>query len=785
MFKFMLPIRTQPQMKTRTARYRCGLFALVWLGQSLVGGVVWAQTSATNPPLMQGQATPQITPKITPKIQRQITDAPLQNYQSPTDPRSENFTPSLESLGKLPPLQITVTTNLDAEPTPDDQITLREAVMLTSGALPLNGLSKAEQKLVQVLPVNSPSQINFALPSGQTTIKLRKPLPHIVRPNLVIDGTTQQGYDKGRSFASELHIPRPLVEIMPANDVEIFRGFVLVADNITLRGLSIHGFNAIHNVTAPVPPADIFIAHRLPPPDTSYQQTPAQDAPYRKEDIPPKNILLEYNWLGVGPDGMMPSQPSAFGVALFNTTDAMIRRNRMAYHESSAIITSVRSERSQILNNAITGNGLAGMPDAIRLEGYITEMVIKGNLVCGNDGAGVYMFKPEGSGGVRIEENRITANGRGLRRAAVYLMGHNHQVVNNRITHQGGSGVAVAAYPKSDRNIIRHNFFATLEGLSIDLLTQRNVTESDFRSGEGVNPWRNSHFRRVETGNGAINAPEFFANQFFLIDGKVGIDGKADPDTEIDIYRVNEAYALHGPLSEHLATIKTDAQGKFQADFSNLKAGDLITAIATDPQYGTSEPATNARISNLNDPLPLIEPKPPDWRNIPVCLTPPTPPEPITPNLPPPQTPTPPIANEPPIPPQPIRIKIQRNIHFALDKDYISPRSAEILDRVAAALKQYPSLIIDLEGHTDPRASDAYNIDLGLRRARSARNYLLSVGIAPERMTIRTFGERNRRTTGDSIVDYARDRRVEIQFQDTRGLKIEIEDLETDLQLER
>jgi hypothetical protein len=51
-------------------------------------------------------------------------------------------------------------------------------------------------------------------------------------------------------------------------------------------------------------------------------------------------------------------------------------------------------------------------------------------------------------------------------------------------------------------------------------------------------------------------------------------------------------------------------------------------------------------------------------------------------------------------------------------------------------------------------------------------------------MTIRSFGESQRRTTGSGVVDYARDRRVEIIFQDLRGLEIIFEDQETDLQIE-
>jgi hypothetical protein len=51
-------------------------------------------------------------------------------------------------------------------------------------------------------------------------------------------------------------------------------------------------------------------------------------------------------------------------------------------------------------------------------------------------------------------------------------------------------------------------------------------------------------------------------------------------------------------------------------------------------------------------------------------------------------------------------------------------------------------------------------------------------------MTIRTFGERQRLTTGTQVLDYARDRRVEVNFQDTRGLDIIFETQEEDLQPE-
>jgi outer membrane protein OmpA-like peptidoglycan-associated protein len=128
---------------------------------------------------------------------------------------------------------------------------------------------------------------------------------------------------------------------------------------------------------------------------------------------------------------------------------------------------------------------------------------------------------------------------------------------------------------------------------------------------------------------------------------------------------------------------------------------------------------------------------------------------------------------------------VPRNVHFALDRSNISPTSAAVLDQIAEVLRTYPFLTVELQGHTDPRASDAYNQALGNRRALAVRNYLLRQGIAPERMTIRSFGEMQRRTTGTDVVDFARDRRVEVIFQDTRGLDIIFENQETDLQIER
>ncbi|MEO1622106.1 MAG: OmpA family protein, partial [Cyanobacteria bacterium J06632_3] len=127
---------------------------------------------------------------------------------------------------------------------------------------------------------------------------------------------------------------------------------------------------------------------------------------------------------------------------------------------------------------------------------------------------------------------------------------------------------------------------------------------------------------------------------------------------------------------------------------------------------------------------------------------------------------------------------VPRNIHFALDKDNISLASAAILDQIADVLREYPSIIVDLHGHTDSRASQSYNQDLARRRAENARRYLLTQGIGPERMTLRSFGETTLLVEETDRTNFARNRRVEFVFHDVRGVDLTFINQEADLQIE-
>nr|AOE13302.1 cell envelope biogenesis protein OmpA [uncultured bacterium] len=80
-------------------------------------------------------------------------------------------------------------------------------------------------------------------------------------------------------------------------------------------------------------------------------------------------------------------------------------------------------------------------------------------------------------------------------------------------------------------------------------------------------------------------------------------------------------------------------------------------------------------------------------------------------------------------------------LYFDFDKSFIRPDAAVELQKVLAAMNEYPEMIISFESHTDSRGDDIYNENLSERRAKSTRGWLLDRGISPDRITAKGFGE--------------------------------------------
>ncbi len=88
------------------------------------------------------------------------------------------------------------------------------------------------------------------------------------------------------------------------------------------------------------------------------------------------------------------------------------------------------------------------------------------------------------------------------------------------------------------------------------------------------------------------------------------------------------------------------------------------------------------------------------------------------------------------------KIEILDKVYFEYNKAVIKPESYPILDAVAATLEGNPDiLLVEIQGHTDERGSDSYNLDLSDRRAAAVRKYLIDKGIDPGRLQSQGYGE--------------------------------------------
>ncbi|WP_314205412.1 OmpA family protein [Capnocytophaga bilenii] len=82
-----------------------------------------------------------------------------------------------------------------------------------------------------------------------------------------------------------------------------------------------------------------------------------------------------------------------------------------------------------------------------------------------------------------------------------------------------------------------------------------------------------------------------------------------------------------------------------------------------------------------------------------------------------------------------------QEIKFDLGKADIRPDAELELIKIVEAMKQYPRMKIDIRSHTDSRGSDSFNMKLSDRRAKSTMNWIISQGIAKNRLKAKGYGE--------------------------------------------
>jgi peptidoglycan-associated lipoprotein len=81
------------------------------------------------------------------------------------------------------------------------------------------------------------------------------------------------------------------------------------------------------------------------------------------------------------------------------------------------------------------------------------------------------------------------------------------------------------------------------------------------------------------------------------------------------------------------------------------------------------------------------------------------------------------------------------DIHFTFDQFDLDDASKKVLKGNAEYLKEHPEVKVQIQGHTDDRGTNNYNLALGARRTNSIKNYLVSLGVEENRMYVISFGE--------------------------------------------
>lgn len=99
-------------------------------------------------------------------------------------------------------------------------------------------------------------------------------------------------------------------------------------------------------------------------------------------------------------------------------------------------------------------------------------------------------------------------------------------------------------------------------------------------------------------------------------------------------------------------------------------------------------------------------------------------------------------------------------IYFDLDRYNIDTVDAAALQKQAEWLMRYPNKVATIEGHCDERGTRDYNLALGERRANSAKNYLVGLGVQPSRLTTVSYGKERPVALGSNEAAWARNRRA-------------------------
>ena len=104
-------------------------------------------------------------------------------------------------------------------------------------------------------------------------------------------------------------------------------------------------------------------------------------------------------------------------------------------------------------------------------------------------------------------------------------------------------------------------------------------------------------------------------------------------------------------------------------------------------------------------------------------------------------------------------VNVGDRVFFGYDSAELDSDAQELLQDQVAWLKQYSDVSVIIEGHCDERGTREYNLALGEKRAQAVKNYLIGLGISPDRVSTISYGKERPAVVGSNDGAWAQNRR--------------------------
>jgi peptidoglycan-associated lipoprotein len=108
---------------------------------------------------------------------------------------------------------------------------------------------------------------------------------------------------------------------------------------------------------------------------------------------------------------------------------------------------------------------------------------------------------------------------------------------------------------------------------------------------------------------------------------------------------------------------------------------------------------------------------------------------------------------------------VLHRVHFSFDTSTLTEPARRALVEASEKLQEMPDVALVVEGHTDIRGTNEYNLSLSERRAQTVVNYMANLGVEPDRLSITSFGEERPLVAGTGELTNAQNRRVDFRLR--------------------